>query len=364
MRLRSRVRELVVALGMLGFAAGWPAAATGQAVVGELVEAETGAPISGAFVFLVDDRGDRVAGTMTRGDGRFQLRARRAGHHRLRAERIGYETMESEPLELALDDVLPFRFAIATRPFVLEGIDVAVDARCVVRPQDSQQVARAWDEASKAFRATTVTEDEALYIFIARYFRHDLDPRRLTPTSRDSWERVLVGSVPFHSLDPEVMKDSGFLEPDDAGTLFHGPDAALLLSDPFLDTHCLRLAPASPDEPGALGIAFEPAPGRDVPDIAGVVWLDAATSELRSVDYRYVGLPFPAGRDHTGGRIQFQRLESGAWIIRSWWIRVPEFQTVGRRARVRSFTLEGADIVEVRDRAGVILQTFDPPATR
>lgn len=349
-------RQLALALLLLLAA---PAVVGAQTVVGELVDGETGGPITRSFVFLMDTDGQRVGGTMTADDGRFRLRARRPGTYALRAERLGYETVDSELLTLSAGDVVRYRFVVAARPFVLDGIDVATDRRCVVRPEEGRHVARVWEEASKALRATEVTQQEEMYIFVARFFRTELGPRRLEMRSEDSWERVIVGAVPFESLDPDDMAEHGFVRRGADETFLYGPDARLLLSDPFLDTHCLRLSGASPDHPGLIGVEFEPVPGRDLPDIEGVVWMDGATGELRSVEYQYAGrLPFRAGRRHAGGRIDFERLESGAWIVRSWWIRVPHIREGRSSQSVQFFTVEGSEVLEVRDRDGRLLQTM------
>ena len=74
------------------------------------------------------------------------------------------------------------------------------------------------------------------------------------------------------------------------GSEFWAPDAGVLLSDSFLDTHCLRIRAGGSE---LVGLDFEPVPNRDVADIAGTLWLDPATAELQRVDFRYVNLPVP-----------------------------------------------------------------------
>jgi hypothetical protein len=99
------------------------------------------------------------------------------------------------------------------------------------------------------------------------------------------------------------------------------PDAALLVSDEFAATHCFGL---TPDEEGLVGLTFEPVPGRRLPEVSGTIWVDRATSELKFLDYEYTGLPGLLARAELGGRVEFQRLPSGAWIVRYWHVRTPD----------------------------------------
>ena len=56
----------------------------------------------------------------------------------------------------------------------------------------------------------------------------------------------------------EDLLESGFIRRvDDGGFDYFGPDASVLLSDAFLDTHCFRLV-AREDLPEAVGLAFDP----------------------------------------------------------------------------------------------------------
>jgi hypothetical protein len=353
-----RPRAVAVPFALVALAA-MPARSPAQVVMGELVEQETGAPIAGAFVFLMDLQGQRLGGTMTRPDGRFRLEARRAGQYLLRAERMGYVTALSDTLDLVPGDAVPYRFAIPVRPFALDEIRAEADRRCLVRPEQGLAMAQVWEEASKAFRAAAVTEREELYIYVARYRSQQLHPRNLDVQEGEEWEQVLVGRVPFISLEPAEMVEQGFVHPDGDQLVYYAPDTDLLLSDAFLDIHCLRLAGSPRDRPGWIGVEFEPIPGRDLPGIAGAVWLDVATSELRRLEYRYVGrLPVRAGRRHAGGMVSFQRLPTGAWIVRDWWIRIPVVQLQRRSERLVHYRLRGAAVMEVRDREGRLVSAW------
>lgn len=131
---------------------------------------------------------------------------------------------------------------------------------------------------------------------------------------------------PYRSLAAGSLAQTGYVRPAPENTWeYRAPDAEVLMSDSFLDTHCFQVVPAPADEPGMVGLGLEPVPGREVPDIEGVLWLDAESGALERLDFRYVNLPFEQGRDwdQIGGRVEFERLETGLWIVRRWYIRMP-----------------------------------------
>src|SRR6185437_14284129 len=75
-----------------------------------------------------------------------------------------------------------------------------------------------------------------------------------------------------------------------------------------------------------IGVAFTPAPTRrNIPEIAGTLWIDRASAELRSLEYHYVDLPdMPReALERVGGDIEFARMRGGGWVISAWDIRMP-----------------------------------------
>ena len=143
------------------------------------------------------------------------------------------------------------------------------------------------------------------------------------------------------------------------------PDAEVLLSDDFLDTHCLQLREGSRAAEGLIGLGFSPIRGRSAPDIDGTLWLDPETSELRWLDFRYVNLESGIRDDNVGGRVEFQPLPAGPWIVRRWAIRMPLVQnqrplgTTEMRATLAGIYETGAQVTEVRDRGGALLLAFE-----
>jgi hypothetical protein len=61
--------------------------------------------------------------------------------------------------------------------------------------------------------------------------------------------------------------------------------------------------------------------------VRGTLWLDPASRELRYLEFTYTGLGKEEGLGNPGGRLDFERLENGAWIVREWTLAMPR---VGR----------------------------------
>ena len=119
----------------------------------------------------------------------------------------------------------------------------------------------------------------------------------------------------------------------------YAPDAEALLSDAFRDSHCFGVREG---EGGRIGLTFEPHPGTRRSEIEGVLWLNAATSELEQVEflYRYRLQDREVGRP--GGEVAFTRLPNGTWIVRQWAIRMPLLEQIPRgRLRRAGYREEG-----------------------
>ena len=56
-------------------------------------------------------------------------------------------------------------------------------------------------------------------------------------------------------------------------SIYWAPDAAVLLSDEFLDTHCFHVTRNERRAPGLIGLAFQPVRGRNLHhDAIDPVW--------------------------------------------------------------------------------------------
>lgn len=335
----------------------WWSSASAQSVLVELVASESGGPVSGAFVTLLDEEGRVLRRALTNDDGRCLLTVPDPGPFRVKAEMIGRETQVSSPFVLRPDPSGRVSLSLPVNDVPLEEIRVEAGERCRLRPAEASAVARVWDEARKALAVQSWTEEEGLYRLDISTWERDLDGtgRRVEREIRRS--STGLTRTPFASLPPEDLVGTGFVRPtEEGGHQYYGPDATVILSDPFLDTHCMRLT-RSPDHPGSIGVAFAPDGGNDLPDIQGTFWLDEGTARLDVLEYRYTWAPYPEARGIAGGRMEFESLPDGAWILDRWRIRVP---VMGRHPDLVRAGDSGIRVAAVRETGGEVLGVSAP----
>ncbi len=303
-------------------AAAAPAGA--QEVRGRMVEEGSAQPVAGAIIVGVDSAGRDVVKVLTDGGGRFVLRLPHPGTWRLRGERIGFRNTLSRPLALAAAEVASTTLPAPAEPVRLAAIEVKSARRCTIRPAEGRATARVWEEARKALETAALTSHERLLRFDMVRSERRLDPRTLTVQHEDLRDLSGYSDNPIRSLPAANLADSGYVRPrPDGSTDYFAPDAGVLLSDLFLDSHCLRLSGEDPPAPDEIGVAFEPVRGHRAHDIDGVLWLDRTTAELRTLDFHYADLPQAVDLSRVGGHVEFERVRGGGWIVRRWWIRMP-----------------------------------------
>ena len=331
-----------------------PTMALGQEITGELVDDETSQAIDGAFVMAVDGAGVARAGALTDDDGRFRIVLPDSGAYTLSAQRIGYRTTTSPELRVSPGQTLPYRMEVATEAIVLENLNVRAERRCSLIEGAGVTLARLWDEAQKAMTVAEWTREVGVVEMMIEDFERSIglqgEVLTDTRTARDYY-----GSRPYRSLPAERLASEGYIVERDDGTFYFAPDESVLLSRSFLGSHCFQPR-RDPDKPGLIGLAFEPIRDPARPDIRGAFWLDEQTAELRFVDYRYSSLLQPVSAPEAGGRVEFQRLENGAWIVSRWWIRMPRFGVANRSGQRGT---ERVSLVAYSEEGGRVLSTID-----
>lgn len=327
------------------------APAGAQVVRGQVVEAASDTPVEGAMVLLLDLEQRPVHRVLTDGSGGFILDADHPGPHFIRVERIGYQSLTTPRFDVPVDGTFQ-RVVVPIQAVELAGIDVSGARRCEVRGEQGEATARAWDEARKALEAAAWTLSSGAYRYTLLHFERNLDPQgRPTRSEIRRFDRT-TGQAPYVSLPAQELVDEGFIRENPDRTLtYYAPDAASFLSDAFLNTHCMRVESV---KDGEVALAFEPVRGRRVPDISGTLRLDAASAQLRRLDFTYVNLPPGREMGQAGGEVIFGRLPNGTWIVREWSIRMPLLATDPQRSRflVTGFQVQGGIVWRVLDRNG------------
>jgi hypothetical protein len=347
---RHLLRTLASAGGLLMTAATTTLGA--QVIQGAVIEADSGEPVNGAFVIAIDSEGERVAGVLADRSGAFRLRLREPGTFRIRAERIGYETATSEPFSIARGETREVAMRLDSRAIALQGITVEGRQRCVMRPEAGIATHALWEEARKALEVSSFVEEARMYRFRSELYVRELEPDGVR-VRRELEARTRTGyGTPFASLPPAELIEHGFARRDGDGWILYAPDADVLLSDEFLDTHCFRITEG--EDADVVGLSFEPVPGRRLPEVRGVLWLDRSTGELQHLEYGYVNVPLE-GRERLGGRVDFRMLDGGAWIVERWWIRSPMVtieEGARRRVRIDGLREDGGEVVTILTPSG------------
>jgi hypothetical protein len=352
--------------------------AVAQTVTGRVTGKTDGAPVPGAIVALVDSSGRAVITALAEDDGTFRLTSPVSGRFTLRVERVGFRSTTSAPMQLTSGTTIDLPIGIAADGVSLGAVRVSADRRCIVRPQEGLAAAQLWDEARKALNSTQLTQmaqaaarsrrDPHRFFVRTRRVTRDLDPETLRARHEEQVEMEGETITPFVSAAPETLDRNGYIDGSmETATTYYAPDAAILLSDRFLDSHCFRVESGPRDREDLIGLAFEPIDltrnggkraGRV--DVSGVLWLDRASAELRYMEYHYVDLPIAVPNEAAGGQLEFRPLPDGRWIVWRWYIRAPRLER--RQVRVdpaAASHLEGrTELVGIRENGAEVVEVM------
>ena len=357
--------HLIRSILPLLLAASIPVHAGAQSVRGRLLDPDGATGLGSAMIVLVDGNGNEVGRTLSRSNGLFQLNANTPGSYRLRAERIGYATTLSDYFDLAAGETLTRNLVAAVEVITLEGLVAGGERKCTVRPEEGLAVTRVWDEARKALSAAAWTQERGYYQYEMMNIVRRLEPERRTVIDEQRSYNRAYTQAPYVSRPADSLVNDGFARITARESLYWAPDAEVLLSDVFLDTHCFNLKTDVQDAPGLIGLAFEPVSGRRLPDIGGTLWLDLTTSRLERLDftYRNLNLPRTILTSGIGGTLEFEALPNGTWIVNKWRIRMPKagmgtnLISGGGTAILEEIIVQGGDVIRVHGNEGTVLES-------
>lgn len=325
--------------------------------MGDVVDGTTATPVGEGFVVLLDEQGREVARTLAAANGRFSLRAPGPGRYRLRSERIGYVVFVDPQFTLQQGQTLTRHLAVTALAVQLAAVEVSGRTTCRLNPDRAQATAAVWGEVRKALAAAVWTERQRTYRYRTVAFERDWDASRREVLAQASDTVFGYWRAPFASWPAAELARHGYIVAEAESIAYYGPDAVVLQDSAFLASHCFGLARRSQHGTQQVGLSFEPEPGRWLPDVEGVLWLDEGTAELRTLEFSYTRVPGGVNDERIGGTVEFLRLPSGAWIIRRWELRMPRLVArtfippVGpsqRRVLLRGFRDGGGEVLEVR----------------
>lgn len=343
-----------------------------QIVRGRVVDQATGGALPGAHVILVDSAGHDGTSVLTTEDGRFAMRAPEGGKYAVRVQRIGYGSTRSDLFTLGAEETIEQQIAATSVSVRLDVITVNERARCAVGETEGTDVATVWEEVRKALSAATLTRSQQLVSYTLHHFERDLDPSGRNVKRERSWDNDAFGRNAFSAVKPDFLAEHGYSKKVDNETFYFAPDADVLLSPAFLQSHCLKLHATTEEGIELVGLGFAPTRD-DITEVEGALWVDRHSSELRRLEFRYTGLPVRSRGPEFGGRVEYQRLPTGAWIVRDWVIRMPILTVPPRQADAQGYSLttpyddrrtkptlaavheEGGSVLESRSIKGALL---------
>jgi hypothetical protein len=309
-------------------AAGFARVGIAQTVRGT-VTMDSGRPVSGVVVTLVDAASREVGRALTNELGEYLLTVPRPGTYRLRTLRIGFQSVLTAPIALVAGDDITRRLAVSTLAFSLDTVRAVGRNTCKVVTGDSTSVVAAiWDQVRSALIATQLTLATRTIQSTSIFYNRMLDVRSKRVGSQTLDVQTQFVTQPWRSLSAAALRKGGYVyTAEDSSRIYHSPDLTVLLSDEFIEDHCLRISKSSDDR--RLGIEFEPTSARrNTPEIRGTLWLNRKTNELQEMEHRYINRIRLDEERLAGGEMGFTRMRNGMWAISRWNIHMPVLAAV------------------------------------
>lgn len=315
----SRDRRCFVASLALCLCAG-----TGHAqVLRGTVNAEgTGTPLRGAVVTLLDGSGTAVdRRVLTDNDGAFAMRAPSPGTWMIEARAIGYSPRRTASRPVAAGETVVERIVMRQVATRLATLRVEAKSACRRAGEFDAVTSEVWDDVWAALAAAQLAREQRLVRAEVFVYTREVDVSTGLVMQEDRGVASVLDESPFRTASASDLTRLGFWQPSLGGeVVFHGLDAATLISPEFLASHCFNLARRDSAGRTVVGLSFRPLNDRRA-DVQGLLWLDVESRELRSLEFTYTGLKLrgPAA----GGRLGFIRLPNGVIIDDRWLLQHP-----------------------------------------
>lgn len=221
----------VLASAMVSFARPVPAQNT-SSVTGVVTD-DGGKPVPGALIVALDGARQLAARALLGRDGAFDL-----------------PLPTSRPL-----------FIVSSVPTRISSEKARQKSVCGEPHDTASDVTNLWDEARKALVSTRLIfgRDE-LTAPLTRYDRKvSRDGKTvLSGTQRDA---NVSATRPYNNLTPDSIAQAGYLIEETNDIAYYAPDAELLLSTAFADSHCFGMLVPMSTPPTWIGLTFKPNDG-------------------------------------------------------------------------------------------------------
>jgi hypothetical protein len=306
-----------------------------QQVRGRLVLASDSSAVSEALVLLLDQKRTEVARTASTASGGFLLVAPGPGTYWLRVQRIGFQAWETNSPPLAAGGSWTPVLAIPEVPYALpELMAYGGKSLCGVALGNADVMAKLLEAAQTTLGLAEAGFSGEERKFKVQTWRHTVRADGTPLDSTPSLAPRQLSGWPIKSADPESLRAWGFERgtwPDprkvvpgpNVGPVFYGPDARVLFTDWFLDSHCFSLAKPKSKGDSLLVVRFKPAKHAGRGALEGRYEFDLGSLALQTLVFEFVKQPDWVPDHGAGGAMRFVRLDDGAWLPASWRMRAP-----------------------------------------
>lgn len=295
-----------------------------QTVQGVLLGRMPPQPLSGVVITAARTRdGEIVARAVTSESGRFQLSVG-PDSVVVRALRIGQRPVTLFLGRLAAGMREDVSRTLPDEPVAIASVRVRERARCGAASPDSSVVSALFADALTALAGSVSPMEGAAPVMRSVRVEEERDRRGRVQAISAPVVSEGATTQAFRSVPVPLLLQEGFVVREaDGGSTYRAPDAVVLTDDRFLARTCLSLDRSREDD-GRIGIRFTPAKRTDTRiDVEGVLWLDAATRSLETLEFGYLGLTSVAASVNPGGTVEYTQLPDGRWIIERWALRMP-----------------------------------------
>ena len=305
-----------------------PVALIGQSIRGRILDAAN-RPLLGALVELRETSGRSIRIVLTSPTGAFQIDAPRPGRYLYRVAAIGYQPQPPAPIDVPPDGIVISDIALRATAMRLPDLVALGRGRfCGKSGLADEMFERVLESAHTALQIMEATVNsraigfqvgiistKTIYGAYANFYVSDTVVEQLS-----AW--------PVQSIDPDTLRNVGFGRTREYGNEatreYYGPDARVLFSDWFLDSHCFTLdKPKKNQAPDSIHLRFAPARKNKLVDVGGELVLDAHNLSLLQFSFTLRNLPSWMPDDGAGGYMEFSPLPSGLWMTRTWAIWAP-----------------------------------------
>lgn len=292
----------------------------GQTLRVRVLEEGTDRIIPGALVTLTSDKGQALTRALADDRGRLSFDLSSPGQYGLIVARIGHKSLTIDRIRIEAGAVVDIDARMPEAPILLPDLVVEAESskQCGLDGQNRAASGALWNEISKALWTFELADARPANLESSTYQKRLNRAGEVVDATATDWRPA--DRRPFTSPPPERLLRDGFVTSSGSGREYHGPDAALLLSEAFARRYCFSVRPSS--DSALVGLAFRPAGRPEQVGVEGTLWVERRSAALRSLDFGYTNVTGLPRRDVIGGQLIFSQL-GGEWIISSWRMTVP-----------------------------------------